>query len=171
METLIFFIKNETEVLLGLKQKKVGKGKRNGYGGRQEPDDKTIRHTACREVDEETNKGITCFPEDLQPRAIIEFFEFGNITNVPDHKVAIYTCSAFTGSAGETKEMTDPQWYDFGPHSIKPVPYSDMLPGDREFLPKILQGETFTGKIWFKENFSGVEKSKYVYVSENALGI
>jgi 8-oxo-dGTP pyrophosphatase MutT (NUDIX family) len=171
METLIFFTQNEIEVLLALKQKKVGKGKRNGYGGRQEPDDKTIRHTACREAKEETNNGIICFPENLQPQTVIEFFEFGNTTDVPDHKVAIYTCSVFTGSAGETKEMTDPQWYDFSLDSMKPVPYSDMLPGDREFLPKILQREIFTGKVWFKENFSGIEKSEYITVSENALGV
>ena len=61
--------------------------------------------------------------------------------------------------------MQDPQWYD-----CTNLP-EDMLPADREFVPKILAGETFIGKVYFKENFSGVEKSTYTPVSTDALGI
>jgi len=79
--------------------KKVGSGKWNGYGGKSEPTDKSIFHTACRELFEETGNGIVALPEDLIPKCEVDFFFYDNNTDVADWSVVFFLVKKFSGSA------------------------------------------------------------------------
>lgn len=170
LETVVFVLKEDhlrKMVYLYLKMKKIGSGKRNGCGGKFDPlKDGDIFDTAIRELKEESS--VKCTRDDLKFCAVVEFFYFGNATDTADHKVAFFTISNYEGEPQEVEphKMQDPQLYD-----CANLPFEEMLPADREFVPKILAGETFVGKVYFKENFSGVEKSTYIPVSTDALGI
>lgn len=170
LETVVFILKEDhlkKMVYLYLKMKKIGSGKRNGCGGKFDPlIDRDIFDTAIRELKEESS--VLCTRENLIPCAVIDFFHFGNSTEIPDHKVAFFTTSLYKGEPQQVEpdKMQDPQLYD-----CSNLPFEDMLPADKEFVPKILAGEIFIGKVYFKENFVGVEKSEYAPVAQNVLVI
>ena len=65
MKATVILIMKEGKVLLARKVKKIGAGMWNGYGGKSEPSDQSLRHTACRELYEESGMGIIVEPEDL----------------------------------------------------------------------------------------------------------
>ncbi len=170
LETVVFLLKVEhlkKMVSLYLKMQKVGSGKRNGCGGKFNPlKDRDIFDTAIRELKEESS--VICRRENLTLCAVIEFFHFGNTTDIPDHKVAFFTIFDYEGEPQEVEpdKMQDPKWF-----YCDDLPEENMLPADKEFIPKIFAGETFTGKVYFKEHFAGVENSKYTPVSQDALVI
>jgi 8-oxo-dGTP diphosphatase len=153
--TLVFPIKNN-RILLARKMKKVGAGKWNGFGGKPEQQDVTIRDTACRELFEETGEGIKTIPENLIPKAIIDFFFFDNISDEANFSVAIYLIEKFEGEAYGTPEMQTPTWF---PVSL--IPYDEMLPADKDFVPKLFGTETFYGRVRFSEDMSQVLESDY----------
>lgn len=164
IDTLLF-LEQGSKVLLARKGRKVGAGKLNGYGGKPDPGE-SLPEAACRETKQETGNGIICKPEDLELRACIDFYYAENDTDIPDHRVYMYVTSVFTGTAHETEEMKDPQWYE-----RDSIPYSDMLPADRLFVPKILAGETFTGTVSFLPNFSGVKEAIFTPMDVEAFEI
>ncbi len=154
--TLVFPIKNG-HILLARKMKKVGAGKWNGFGGKPEPQDISIRDTACRELFEETGHGINTTPEDLIPKALIDFFFFQNNSTTADFSVVVYTTETFSGEATGTEEMQTPTWFP-----IESIPYEEMLPADKEFIPKVLSAKnTFYGKVRFNEDMTLVTESTY----------
>ncbi|MDQ5957038.1 MAG: 8-oxo-dGTP diphosphatase [Patescibacteria group bacterium] len=157
--TLVFPVKNN-QILLARKMKKVGAGKWNGFGGKSEPEDETVRDTACRELYEETGEGIKTKREDLIPKAVIDFYFFKNNSKEPDFSVAIYFTENFEGEAVGTDEMQDPTWFSF-----KDVPYQEMLPADRDFIPKLFGDKTFRGKVRFTEGMNDVLDSNYEEVT------
>lgn len=154
--TLVFPIKNN-EILLAKKMKKIGAGKWNGFGGKPEPLDTSIRHTACRELFEESGYGIVTTPENLIPKAVIDFFFFDNFSDEPNWSVAIYVVFDFSGTATGTEEMQNPTWFN-----LDSIPYNEMLPADRDFLPRVISSETtFTGKVRFNTEMNQVIESEY----------
>jgi 8-oxo-dGTP pyrophosphatase MutT (NUDIX family) len=166
MKATVVFPMQQNKVLLGRKMLKVGAGKWNGYGGKPEPEDATIRHTACRELFEETGKGIMCQPEDLSVWAKIDFFLFDNQTSDPNFSVIFYTAEHFSGTAVQTAEMESPTWF-----AIDSIPYNEMLPADRDFIPKIFAGEVFVGTVRFNADMSEVLTSSYHPTTADLLEI
>jgi len=166
--TLTFVIDphNDSRVLLAIKQKKIGEGKWNGYGGKPEPQDLSLCHTAVRELFEESGEGIVVDPQDLDPCAIIDFYFQDNTTKEPNWSVVIYTTTKFSGTASSTDEAKDPTW--FLQHEID---YNNMLPADRQFIPKVLAGEVFTGIVRFNHDKSGVEFSQYYPITKDSLDV
>ncbi len=156
MKATLVFPKKDTTVLLAKKVRKIGAGKWNAFGGKPELKDLSIRHTACRELFQESGKGISASPEDLQPKALIDFFLFQNTSNEPDWSVAIYVVENFSGKIKDTDEMVDATWFP-----IDSIPYDNMLPADRDFIPKIFEGDTFKGKVRFNEDMTAVMESEY----------
>lgn len=155
----VVFVITQNNILLATKMKKVGAGKWNGYGGKPEPQDNSLRDTACRELFEESGKGIIVQPENLVPRCIINFYSFDNHSEKPDWTVAFYLAFDFTGIASSTEEMSSPTWF-----SLDQVPYENMLPADQEFIPKILdiQGMgTFYGTVRFSKDMQSIVVSEY----------
>lgn len=139
--SLVYPARNE-EVWLGLKQKKVAKGLRSGYGGKQDTEDISILATAKRELDEENDFGIKYRDQDLEPRAIINFTLGYSDKESFSMKVFIYVLNEFTGELGITNEINDPR-----PFLINDLPFENMLPDNKIFLPKVFNKEYCIGEI------------------------
>lgn len=139
--TLMLIIKNK-KILLAQKKRGFGKGNFNGVGGKVEAGE-TVFEAAIREAKEEA-----CIePTDATLRGIIEFEEFykGEKEKVVMH---IFVASEYKGRAKESDEMI-PKWF-----SVNKIPFDNMFPDDKIWLPKILAGETFKAKFKFDENFN-----------------
>jgi 8-oxo-dGTP diphosphatase len=121
-------------VLLYIKKKKIGKGKRNGLGGGIESGE-TQRMACVREVGEEGG-GISVKVENLIKMGDAYF---DNTTedgkNFICH-VSIFISYIWEGLPSDTEEMGDPKWF-----SLDNLPKNDMMPADPVWLPIILSGK------------------------------
>lgn len=134
--TLCFPVSNGS-VLLIEKKRGVGAGLYNGPGGKVEPGE-TPREAARREVREEvqarvpsiTKLGELAFEMDGDP------FMF----------VHVYRAPGIEGQPAETREAR-PEWFD-----VNDIPYDQMWPDDRYWLPLLLDGTTFAGEFVFGED-------------------
>ena len=136
ISTLCVIHKNN-QILLGMKKRGFGVGRWNGFGGKI-AESESIEEAANREVREEA--GIT--PSTLTQKGIIEFHNEGQQEILEVH---IFYCQKFTGTPQETEEMR-PQWF-----SVDAIPYADMWPDDRYWLPQLLAGKYVTGSFLFGE--------------------
>lgn len=113
--------------------------KRNGYGGKQEKGE-TILQAAIRELWQES--GVVAKESDLELVGEIGFIWPGNETLQPDMLVYFFFLSEYTGEPREGKEMGVPEF--FFPNEI---PYHEMMPADRLFVPRLLAGERLTWDV------------------------
>lgn len=120
-------------ILLGLKKRGPGTGRWNGFGGKVE-DGETVEAAARRELQEEAGIGAL----DLELAAVIDF-SFRGETDI--WQVHIFRAAEFTGDPQESSEMR-PQWFP-----LDAIPYEEMWPDDKIWLPRILAGEKFRGKF------------------------
>lgn len=130
------------QFLLGMKKRRFGVGKYNGFGGKFESSkDKTIEDTAIRELEEES--GLSSQLEHLTKAAEIDFY----FPHKPEwnQTVHIYTVSTFSGEPQETEEMAF-QWFN-----RKDLPYHQMWDDDKYWLPLVLEGKCLRGTVIFKE--------------------
>ena len=141
--------KNETEVLLGYKKTgEIGARTINAPGGKCEPGESTI-DCVIRETEEET--AIRLDSADLQFIAVITFCAAGT----PDFEVHFFRTSAFSGIPKETDSFV-PRWYEVGK-----IPFEQMLESDREWFPKVIIGEKFRAKVYYRERAKGFEKIEF----------
>jgi len=126
------------QILLGMKKRGFGQGRWNGFGGKVKQGE-SIEESAIREIKEET--GI--FVEEIERRGIIDF-EFqekpGEILEVHFFKIKKYS-----GVPSESEEMF-PKWFH-----IDEIPYKEMWPDDKYWMPLFLENKKFRGKIYFKD--------------------
>ena len=173
MKATVVFLIQDNKILLARKVKKIGAGMWNGYGGKPEPKDISIKHTACREPYEESGMGIVTEPSQLIEVANIDFYYGENshsryeARNDVNFSVTFYVAYAWRGEAISTDEMTDPTWF-----SLNDIPYNEMLPADRDFIPEIISnikqanmkhaGIPITnGRVIFSADMKSVAKSEY----------
>lgn len=140
----LFFVYNDTHILLGeIKKNGVLNGRINGFGGKVEKGE-TIEDAAVRELGEEA--GI--IPVDMKKRGEL-FFEFdpdGNpFVGKPVLEVHVYCAKEFKGDPLETDEMR-PKWFL---HSE--IPFERMWPDDPHWLPMLLEGKSFKGNFFLKD--------------------
>mmetsp|Transcript_29394 Transcript_29394/g.40603 ORF Transcript_29394/g.40603 Transcript_29394/m.40603 type:complete len:425 (+) Transcript_29394:89-1363(+) len=165
----------ESSLLLGLKKKGFGKGKWNGFGGKQEQNE-SIEECAARELKEES--GLSLSPDDLSPRAILNFnmLSEGMVTSDGNLfsrlEVHVFSCSAkdTKGELVETEEMAG-KWWPFDK-----IPYDSMWADDKEWLPHVLhQKGDVLGSIIFKDSSIIVDQNikhlppHYLKTSSNLL--
>lgn len=131
-------IYREDQVLLGFKKRGFGKNRWNGFGGKVEPGE-TVLQAALREVEEE----IKVVPQEIKERGILRFTFEHETEELVGHLFSAYS---FVGSPQETEEMR-PHWFD-----ISEVPYDDMWPDDRFWLPHFLAGKSVNGSFHFKDH-------------------
>lgn len=142
-------------IFLAVKKHKVGAEKLNGYGGKCN-DGETPRQAMAREFYEESG-AHSCGPDNLENVAIIHFF-CGN--------EKLFTCYVFLihnwiGILNETEEMGEPQWYP-----IEDIPYEEMMPGDKEWLPIVLRGEKIIAHVNYNTEMS---QASLTYTTETSL--
>ncbi len=143
--TLVFPILHD-KVLLSYVHKpdKVISKCLNGYGGKLKDEHENPLDRAVTELFEEV--GLHAHKEDLRPVAMISFY-FSENSQEPLFKVLIYILYAWHGLPQESEEMSNPTYYQ-----IDNMPLKAMMPADQIWIPLILAGETFEGKVVFSED-------------------
>lgn len=146
VETTLLLIIKDNKIMLAKKKKGFGKGKYNGVGGKLE-EGESIEDALLRETKEEVN--IT--PLDYDKIGIVSFDEDykGTRTRLIFH---LFVCSKWEGELAETDEMK-PYWFD-----IKDIPYDEMFPDDRYWLPYVLKGHKFNAYFNFDSNWNILDK-------------
>lgn len=125
------------KVLLGMKKRGFGKGRWNGFGGKIEKGE-TIEEATKREIFEEA--GIVV--GNMEKVGLIDFEFKGNPEILEVH---IFRANEFSGEPTESEEMK-PQWFH-----IDDIPFEEMWPDDKLWMPLFLAGKKFSGKILFGE--------------------
>lgn len=146
METTLCILRKDHSILLGKKKTGFAKGKFNGIGGKLEKNE-TVEQAMIRETKEEIN----VLPTNYEKVGIMEFDEFykGEKVNIRFHLFLVYE---WEGEPCESDEMT-PQWFD-----IDNIPYEQMLPDDKYWLPEVLKGKKIRAYFDFDENWNVLYK-------------
>lgn len=129
--TLLFVVK-EAKILLIHKKRGLGKGKINGPGGRMEPGE-TPEEAAVREVEEE----LLTTPLQPVPKGILRF----QFVDGYSLEVYVFIAPDCDRTPAETEEAL-PEWFP-----LDEIPYARMWADDILWLPRMLDGECFSG--WF----------------------
>lgn len=146
LETTLCILKKDNEILLAMKKRGFGEGKYNGVGGKIE-NNETPEQAMIRETQEE----ISVTPIKYEKVGVIEFDEIykGNKQNLVFHLYMVYE---WEGEPSETDEM-NPKWFN-----INSIPYNQMFPDDKFWLPLILEGKKIKGYFDFDENWNLLSK-------------
>ena len=144
--TLCFLIKEgreDKELLLAMKKKGFGQGKWNGVGGKFDFErDKGIFEAAIREMEEEIGVKIKK-PEKL---AILNFsYPYLLNSEEKEWQVHVFFAKEWQGEPIESEEMK-PKWF-----KLNEIPFNQMWPDDKFWLPKVLDGEKVKANFIFKE--------------------
>jgi len=141
--TLCFPIR-DGKVLLAEKQRKIGAGFLNGFGGKVEAIDKDIFETNAREVFEEVGISVKLVRK-VGEIAFSNFYKDHALRNMLVH---IFVANDWNNEPHETEEMKKVEWYQ-----IDDLNYDRFLAGDKLFVPQILGGKALKGLIKYDENW------------------
>ncbi|GAO52358.1 hypothetical protein SAICODRAFT_7691 [Saitoella complicata NRRL Y-17804] len=146
------------KMLLGMKQRGLGQGKWNGFGGKLEPGE-TVLQAAVREVQEEC--GLTVREEELVKVAHLTFAFTSSPTLLHTHVLLLPTYSpTLHGLPKPSPEMV-PKWF-----REDEIPYGEMWTGDRYWWPRVLGGEKLRGRFLFEDDQVGIRESEIRVVTE-----
>lgn len=123
------------ETLLIRKKRGVGSGQWVGPGGKVEGDE-TPRECVIREVREEVDLHL------LDPHKVGEFVFYSDGWSGLVH---VYRATAYEGTPSESDEAR-PRWFP-----LEDLPYGEMWPTDRDWLPLALAGEPFRGRFVYAD--------------------
>lgn len=140
--TLVFPLRGDF-VLLGLGKKGYNEGLWNGYGGKVDSGDTSVRHTAVRELEEEV--GLTVKQEDLCYHGYMTFVWESEVPGLgvqTARKVVVhmYSTASWQGEPRESDAMGTPTWF-----SVTELPYNSMPPDNPNWLPLVFAGNNFIG--------------------------
>lgn len=144
--TLCFIIK-ENKTLLIEKKRGVGEGLFNGPGGKIEGSE-TPEECAIRETEEE----VRVRPQEIKKLGELEFI-FGE---EPFMFVHVFKASDYSGEPEETEEAR-PEWFE-----TDNLPYDNMWPDDRYWVPKMLENEKFLARFYFDEEGDNIEDHEFI---------
>lgn len=138
--TLCLLIKGDN-ILLGMKKRRFGAGKWNGFGGKidKEKGDKNIMDSLFRELKEEAGVSIKN-PEQVG----LMRFRFPYKSEW-DQDVHLFLVKDWDGEPSESEEML-PKWFKFDE-----IPYKSMWDDDKHWLPLILANKKIEADFIFKE--------------------
>ena len=125
------------KLLLGMKKRGLGSGRWNGFGGKVH-EGETIEEAAKRETFEEAGIEI----KNMERVGNMDFLWEGR---KDIFGVSVFKVLEYSGFPKETEEMK-PQWF-----SISEIPYENMWPDDKYWIPLFLQGKKFDGRCLFDE--------------------
>ena len=131
--TLLFVVR-DGEILLIRKKRGIGAGKINGPGGKIDPGE-TPQACAVRETEEE----LCVTPTGVHKLGELRF-QFTDGLSILGH---VFAASGCEGEATETPEAV-PRWTP-----VDAIPYDEMWADDRYWLPWLLEGRSFSGRMLF----------------------
>lgn len=139
--TLCLLVKENGDVLLGMKKKGFGAGKFNGFGGKVELGEDVTAATV-RELWEESSVRVE--KNDLIKHAVLKFL----FPEAPKDKnwnqiVHVFVARKWDGVPVESDEM-NPAWF-----SRKDIPFHNMWADDEHWLPHVLDGKQVEGTFVF----------------------
>jgi ADP-ribose pyrophosphatase YjhB (NUDIX family) len=145
--TLCILVKKEyksiIKVCLAMKKRGFGVGKWNGVGGKVDAaSGETIEVAMIREAEEE----IAVKPTRYYKVAEIEFTFPERADTDWDQLMHTYLAVAWTGDPTETEEMK-PEWF-----KPKEIPFRELWPGDRLWMPKVFEGKSLKAAFAFTED-------------------
>lgn len=129
-------IRQDQKVLLGMKKRGFGAGRWNGFGGKVEAGE-TIEDAARREFFEEAGIRVT----DIERVGLINFEFMGDPVAL---EVNVFRADKFEGEPVESEEMK-PAWFN-----VDEIPFDQMWPDDKHWMPIFLEGKKFEGKFVFE---------------------
>lgn len=155
--TTLAIIEDGKRALLAMKKRGFGEGWWNGYGGKVQ-EGESIEEAMVRELREESGIVAITYNE----RAVIEFFFKGTDKEVEMH---IFEISEYEGEPKETDEMS-PKWF------LKDdIPYDQMWPADRNWMPLFFEGKNFEGRAVFDgETKAFIESDFHIRKVEPEIG-
>ena len=142
IETTLALLKRKNEILLAMKKRGFGEGKYNGVGGKikekETPEEAMIR---------ETQEEISVTPTQYEKVGSVEFDELikGKKQNLIFH---LYIINEWLGEPSESEEMK-PFWF-----KVDAIPYDEMFPDDKYWLPLIMEGKKIKAYFNFDENWN-----------------
>lgn len=139
--TTLCFLHTDKDILLAMKKRGFGVGRMNGVGGKIK-EDESIEQATIREAFEEIEVTI---PEDKLEKVAILHFSFDSKPEW-DQECHVYFVSEWEGEPIESEEM-NPEWY-----SKDNLPFDNMWPDDKHWLPRVLSGERVRGHFSFTED-------------------
>ncbi len=136
-EAVITYILQEEKVLLMHKKRGLGAGKVNAPGGHIE-EGETPEEAAIRETREEV--GLETWNLEYSGELYFHFLDGLRL------KGTVYICRDFSGQMIETDEAI-PFWCP-----TDDIPWHKMWEDDRHWLPRALEGDTFSGRFVFDDD-------------------
>jgi len=127
-----------------MKKRGFGAGRWNGFGGNAEGGE-TPSETMIREIYEEAGIKVS----KLIERGVLNFAFIGNGDTIECH---FFHITKWSGEPIESEEMR-PQWFEVGK-----IPYNNMWPDDRYWLPLLLGGKKFKGSFLFGDENEIIKK-------------
>lgn len=128
---------DESRVLLGMKKRRFGAGRWNGFGGKVEAGE-SIEDGARREFREEAGIEVPV----LEKVGLMDFVFGGNPEILEVH---IFRAEKHKGEPTESEEML-PKWFP-----LNEMPFSEMWPDDPHWMPLFFARKKFQGRIVFGE--------------------
>lgn len=142
-ELTLIIIREGDKILLGKKKRRFGAGRYNGFGGKLQPGEsileslkRELKEEAEIEVNQITKIGEVVFYSGRED--VINEFEIEN--NILVH---IFLGKEVIGTPNETEEM-DPKWFN-----IDEIPFDNMWPDDKYWMPYLLKETPFKGHFKF----------------------
>lgn len=140
--TLVFLIERKehgiARICLAMKKRGFGAGRFNGAGGKVDQGE-TVEEAAKREVSEEIGVSI----KQIEKVAELEFTFPHNPAF--DQCVHVYFSQMWEGEVTESEEMR-PEWF-----AVEDIPYDNMWPDDKYWLPMVIAGQKVHGAFTFAE--------------------
>ncbi len=150
------FLFRENEILVGEHLRGPMLGKIGIPGGKIQQATEIVAAGTCRETREEV--GIEVQEKDIVYSALVYFYWQGKAEGHPVFTCAVFTTNVWAGEPRVTASMR-PFWV-----SKSALPYEDMMPGDRAWIPLLFNGEKFIGHVFYNSNGSELVDFKYTPV-------
>lgn len=134
LDATLCLLVRDKKICLGIKKRKLGQGKYNGFGGKLEPGE-TIEQAACRELFEES-----CVKaKDYQKVGELKYL----FPKSPqwDQIVHVFLVTKWEGEPKETEEM-GVEWF-----GLDKIPFEKMWDNDKIWLPLVLSGKKVKGEV------------------------
>ena len=150
----VCYIRQNGRVLLQFKTpRRFGGGWWNAPGGKLDHGE-TPEQAIMREVKEETSLDVT----DLREHGTLMFY-FGDVAE-PDYLVHVFSTSHYSGEPQDSEEGRL-QWFDEAA-----LPYDEMWPDDRIWLPDLLAGRSFRGVFHLTADYKSIVSYEYDLLPE-----